>query len=599
MSQEPASPEVQLSKAQDASSAAAEEEKSPTRLNSKMAMYAVAALVLLVLSYTLVVSLGSDEETAATEEQIAEESTSRSGQAEAPGTNEQDAQSFSEMETNQTSPEVEAALQRYQNGQSQTPSAERRGEAPSTGEAGEAPRNPYGKPASSAPTTSQFSSQGSSEAAQRSQARKERRLEQAEQRRQQALEQALSTGARSSVPPPEFSSYDGPRAPSPQTREETSTGPYGRPSGSQAPDRVIRGPSLPSGSPPSRGAPPSSPAPSRPPYGPSSGAGRQEPSAASPSPYGQAGAAQQPIRSNGAEPTDTERFLANVKAESQGANRVTQVQSALSPYTLPRGTLIPIALEFEASSDLPGSIKAITTADVYDRSKQFVLVPAGSQIMTDYGQPSAVGQDRLMVAATRLTLPDGRFVNFQDVQAVDPSGTSGLKDEKDRHLLSRFGAVGALAILGTAVNIATFDERGGYYGGISAPRTDTTDDGEVIVYPPSGPGYGPPDFRTAAGRSFASQINKVLGQMLERAIDREPTLRLNAGLQGRLLLGQDINMGRPYYREGSDIDRVDRMVKREEEIEAQTRFEMRRQARSSPRRRLSPSAAPPSASGRQ
>ena len=247
-------------------------------------------------------------------------------------------------------------------------------------------------------------------------------------------------------------------------------------------------------------------------------------------------------------------FLRRIRWRGSQPNEVTTVKGPLPPYVLPKGTIIPIALESAVSSDLAGSIVARITADVRDRTKEHVLIPAGTEIVSDYGAPSAVGQNRLLVAATRMNLPDGRYVNFRNARATGASGRSGMQDKVDRHLLSRFGAVSALAVLGTVVNASTRSR--GFGTRIPAASRDSSSGG-VVIYPP-GAGYGGFDYAGDLRRSFAQQINQVLGEMLSKQVNRQPTIKLRAGLQGRLLLGEDLNMRQPYYEDGSDFDRLSR-----------------------------------------
>lgn len=253
---------------------------------------------------------------------------------------------------------------------------------------------------------------------------------------------------------------------------------------------------------------------------------------------------------------DNQRFLQRIEQEGGGPANVSEVHGPLPPFTLPRGTIVPIALESAVNSQLGGQIAARVTADVKDPTKEHVLIPAGARIVSDYGAPSAVGQSRLLVAATRMNLPDGRYVNFRSARATDPLGRAGMEDQTDRHFLSRFGAVGALAVLGAAVNASAGPARFGQRLP-RAPRDSSSGGGDVVIYPPgAGYGYGGYDFGGAVGRSFAQEINQVLGKILDRQIDRAPTIKLRPGLEGQLLLGEDLDMKHPYYEGGSGYGRL-------------------------------------------
>ncbi len=209
----------------------------------------------------------------------------------------------------------------------------------------------------------------------------------------------------------------------------------------------------------------------------------------------------------------------------------TAAQGPLSRFVLPIGTVIPIALESAVNADVGGTIVMRVTADVMGRNMEHILIPAGTEVVSDYGSPSLAGQKRIIVGASRMNLPDGRFVDFRSTRAADAAGRAGLSGEVDRHLLSRFGAVGALAVIGTAANLARRPSRGILFGGRERFRDE-------VLY------------------SGADQVNRVLARALQSQINRRPTVRLEPGMLGRLILNEDLDMGGPYYEEGPDQMRL-------------------------------------------
>ena len=235
-----------------------------------------------------------------------------------------------------------------------------------------------------------------------------------------------------------------------------------------------------------------------------------------------------------------EQFLDRISQQSEDGVRLSSVEGPLGPWTLPTGTIIPIRLETSTETGLPGIITARVARDVYDRTSTYILIPRGSRVVSDYGQPSQVGQRRLLVAATRLILPDGRFVQFSRAQATDPLGRAGLRDEVDLNLASRFGGAGALAVLGAGITAASGVNQGG-------------------VTFPGGSGFGEQrSFDEQLRLSFVGQLNQIINELLQRQINRPVTLRLRSGLRGQLILGQDVDMQRPHYEEEGDIERARR-----------------------------------------
>lgn len=246
--------------------------------------------------------------------------------------------------------------------------------------------------------------------------------------------------------------------------------------------------------------------------------------------------------------SEDEQFLARQEVQAQNPDDVTTVQGPFSPFVIPKGTIIPIVLESGANNKLPGVTKMRVARDVYDRTMRHILIPKGSEIVSQYSTATQIGQDRVLVSANRLNLPDGRFVTFSDTRATGPEGYAGLSDIKDRHLLERFGAAGGLAVLGAVVNASN------PLSFLSSAQQDSIGGRTGVV---AGGG-----FRGRFTTSLSEQVNQIVGQLLERQIDRRPTLELRPGLRGLLIINEDIDLQRPYYEDGGDFQKQDRGFER-------------------------------------
>jgi Type IV secretory pathway, VirB10 components len=241
---------------------------------------------------------------------------------------------------------------------------------------------------------------------------------------------------------------------------------------------------------------------------------------------------------------ENEKFLARQEIQGRSADRVNSVKGPFESFVIPKGTIIPVVLESGAQNKLPGVTKMRVSRDVYDRTMRHILIPKGSEIVSQYSTGTQVGQNRVLVSANRLNLPDGRYVNFSDARAAGPEGYAGLSDLKDRHLLERFGAAGGLAVLGAVVNASN------PLSFLGAAQQDSTRRGAGVV---AGGG-----FRGRFSTTLSEQVNQIVGQLLQKQIDRQPTLELRPGLSGLLIINEDIDLKRPYYEPGGDLQRQDR-----------------------------------------
>lgn len=211
------------------------------------------------------------------------------------------------------------------------------------------------------------------------------------------------------------------------------------------------------------------------------------------------------------------------EAARGGARAVrTSVDSAPGPYALQEGTLIPAVLVTEVNSDLPGAVLAQVARDVYDsRTQRTVLIPAGSRLVGAYEHQLAVGQDRLLVAWTRVIFPDGRSITLPGLETKDAAGAGGVRDRVDRHTRQVFGTATLLSLVGAAVQLS--QPNGGY--------------GLLGAVPSAG---------QAAAGAAGQQLAQVATQMLQRDMDVQPTIRIRQGTPFNVFVSADLTFPAPY-----------------------------------------------------
>ncbi len=149
------------------------------------------------------------------------------------------------------------------------------------------------------------------------------------------------------------------------------------------------------------------------------------------------------------QPDTTERQEAFLDREvDRRTTAADQLQSPPSPYVLQAGSVIEAALLTGLRSDLPGQITAQVTANVYDSpTGKFLLIPQGARLVGEYDSRVETGQRRLLLAWTRLILPDGRSIVLERQPGTDQAGYAGLEDGVDNHWGQLFRAAGLATIL--------------------------------------------------------------------------------------------------------------------------------------------------------
>ncbi|MEJ6394567.1 TrbI/VirB10 family protein [Gymnodinialimonas sp. 2305UL16-5] len=149
------------------------------------------------------------------------------------------------------------------------------------------------------------------------------------------------------------------------------------------------------------------------------------------------------------QPDTTERQEAFLDREvDRRTTAADRLQSPPSPHVLQAGSVIEAALLTGLRSDLPGQITAQVTANVYDSpTGQFLLIPQGARLLGEYDSRVETGQRRVLLAWTRLILPDGRSIVLERQPGTDQAGYAGLEDGVDNHWGQLFRAAGLASIL--------------------------------------------------------------------------------------------------------------------------------------------------------
>jgi hypothetical protein len=190
---------------------------------------------------------------------------------------------------------------------------------------------------------------------------------------------------------------------------------------------------------------------------------------------------------------------------------------APGPTTLPAGSLIPALLLTEVNSDLPGNLLAQVSRNVYDGRQERVLVPQGSRLLGRYDSQVAVGQRRLLVAWTRLVLPDGSSYELPGLPGTTAAGAAGLGGRVNNHVLQVFGDALLLSLLSAGAEL-------------SQPRQ-----GSFTAVPSTG---------AVAAAALGQELSSVGLQLLARGMAIQPTLRLPAATRFLVFVNGDLDLGR-------------------------------------------------------
>ncbi|MEM9840351.1 MAG: TrbI/VirB10 family protein [Pseudomonadota bacterium] len=209
------------------------------------------------------------------------------------------------------------------------------------------------------------------------------------------------------------------------------------------------------------------------------------------------------------QPDATERQEAFLDREvDRRTTAADRLQIPPSPYVLQAGSVIEAALLTGLRSDLPGQITAQVTANVYDSpTGQLLLIPQGARLLGEYDSRVETGQRRVLLAWTRLILPDGRSIVLERQPGTDQAGYAGLEDGVDNHWGQLFRAAG----LATILNI-----------GLESGRDD---DGDIA---------------RAIREGTQDTIGRAGEAIVQRQLGIPPTLTIRPGFPVRVMVTRDL-----------------------------------------------------------
>lgn len=224
---------------------------------------------------------------------------------------------------------------------------------------------------------------------------------------------------------------------------------------------------------------------------------------------GSAGAATPTPAAAGAGDDDQSHKRAFIAGGAQHSPvSAARLEPVASPYVLQAGSIIQAALITGLRSDLPGQVTAQVTANVFDSlTGKLLLIPQGSKLIGEYDSSVSFGQSRVLLAWTRLILPDGRSLQLEREPSADVGGFAGVQDGVNYH----WGGVAKAALLSTVLGI------GAQVGG--------SGDDELL---------------RAVRQGTSDTVNQAGQQIVRRQLNVQPTLTVRSGYPVRVIVTHDL-----------------------------------------------------------
>lgn len=190
------------------------------------------------------------------------------------------------------------------------------------------------------------------------------------------------------------------------------------------------------------------------------------------------------------------------------------IEDPITPFEVMAGTVVPASLITGVNSDLPGTVIAQVTQNVYDTvTGQYVLIPQGAKLIGRYDSVIAFGQSRALLVWSRIIYPDGASIMIDNMPASDVAGYAGLSDKVDFHTFRLLKGVVLSTLLGVGTELSF-------------------DDAES-------------DIVEALRESAQTSANQAGQKIVQRNLDIPPTIKIRPGWPLRVIVHKDLVL-RPY-----------------------------------------------------
>ena len=189
-----------------------------------------------------------------------------------------------------------------------------------------------------------------------------------------------------------------------------------------------------------------------------------------------------------------------------------------SVFELKAGTVIPCVLISGLNSDLPGNAIAQVSENVWDTATgRYLLIPRGSRLVGNYDNQITYGQNRALVIWNRLIFPDGSSLTLDKLKGADQSGYAGFKGQVNKHWASLITSALLVSLIGAGVELAEPNNNNN-----NNNNNNRKNVGNIL------------------SERVATSIADALTQIVQREVQRQPTIKVKPGYRFMIMAQKDI-----------------------------------------------------------
>jgi type IV secretion system protein VirB10 len=185
-----------------------------------------------------------------------------------------------------------------------------------------------------------------------------------------------------------------------------------------------------------------------------------------------------------------------------------------SPYEVKAGTIIPAVMIGGANSDLPGQLLGQVAENIYDTATgKFIVIPHGSKVVGTYDSSVTTGQERVLVAWTRIIFPDASSLDLGRMPGADEGGYAGLHDQVNDHFLKVWGNAILLSAFSAGIQLSQGNGNN-QTNGLNATQTIAASTGQ--------------------------QLGQLGQEIVRRNLQTQPTLEIRPGYRFTVTVTKDL-----------------------------------------------------------
>ncbi len=186
-----------------------------------------------------------------------------------------------------------------------------------------------------------------------------------------------------------------------------------------------------------------------------------------------------------------------------------------TPYELRAGAIIPAVMTGGVNSDMPGQLLAQVSENVYDTATgRLILIPQGSKLLGVYSSAITTGQERVLVAWTRIVFPDASALDLGKMPGADESGYAGFTDQVNDHFWKVWSNALLLSAFSAGIQLSQGYGGNNQTGGLNATQTIAASTGQ--------------------------QMGQLGQEIARRNLQIQPTLEIRPGYRFIVQLTKDI-----------------------------------------------------------